>query len=80
MEKNRVIRKGGCTDYSRNSKKYHTLMKKCDLVAELQNGENVLMVAARTGQVSIVRDFANEFDLEDTDAVCFSSMLLRVLQ
>lgn len=42
----------------------------------LQDSENVLIVAARTGQADIVRDFVNDFDLEDTDAVLVLEILI----
>uniref|UniRef100_A0A8R1XWH9 ANK_REP_REGION domain-containing protein n=1 Tax=Onchocerca volvulus TaxID=6282 RepID=A0A8R1XWH9_ONCVO len=39
------------------------------------DSENVLIVAARTGQIDIVQDFVNDFDLEDTDAEGWTALL-----
>uniref|UniRef100_A0A158Q798 ANK_REP_REGION domain-containing protein n=1 Tax=Elaeophora elaphi TaxID=1147741 RepID=A0A158Q798_9BILA len=39
------------------------------------DNENVLIVAARTGQADIVRDFVSDFDLEDTDADGWTALL-----
>ncbi|KAM3718098.1 Kinase D-interacting substrate of [Dirofilaria immitis] len=43
----------------------------------LRNGdnENILIVAARTGQTDIVQDFVSDFDLEDTDADGWTALL-----
>ncbi|CAG9537947.1 unnamed protein product [Cercopithifilaria johnstoni] len=51
-------------------------LAKQDLIT-LRNAdnENVLIVAARTGQADIVRDFINDFDLEDTDADGWTALL-----
>uniref|UniRef100_A0A1I7W1Z3 ANK_REP_REGION domain-containing protein n=1 Tax=Loa loa TaxID=7209 RepID=A0A1I7W1Z3_LOALO len=39
------------------------------------DNENVLIVAARTGQADIVKDFISDFDLEDTDADGWTALL-----
>ncbi|KAK6107528.1 KAP P-loop domain family protein [Brugia pahangi] len=39
------------------------------------DNENVLIVAARTGQTDIVREFISDFDLEDTDADGWTALL-----
>lgn len=47
------------------------------IVTIFQDNENALIVAARTGQVDIVQDLVNDFDLQETDAVCFSSFFWK---
>ncbi|KAL3984752.1 KAP P-loop domain family protein [Acanthocheilonema viteae] len=51
------------------------LVKQDCITLRNADSENVLIVAARTGQVDIVRDFINDFDLEDTDADGWTALL-----